>query len=707
MKSFGKNFMVGPALSVLFIAVAYWDPSPLETLRFKTFDLYQQIKPREQTKLPVVIVEIDEPSLAELGQWPWPRTLLADLTDKIRSAGALVVGFDIVFAEPDRLSPKAVSKALRGVDEGLRGRIEALPGNDEVFAATIARGRVVLGQAATNQDASQSDLAAARKTGVGQRGPDPRRFLDNYPSLVRNIPELEKAAAGLGVSTVLPDADGVVRRVATVYNVRGELFPAFGPEMLRVATGGRQFVIRSDEAGITGAVLTGVAIPTEHNGLSWIRFNAHDPGRFVSAKDVLSGAVPPERLRGHLVLVGASAAGLLDIRATPLGTSMPGVEIIAQWLETVLTGAHLTRPNFMVVVEYGFLLALCLFLAVTVPKVGALISFVIGGGSVLVLIGTSWYFFSAKGVMLGVAYPAIAGFLLYSILIFIKYMREEKQRRQLRHAFNHYVSPDLVSEISADPGRLELGGESRELTFLFTDIAGFTSLTERTEPAMLVKLLNDYLDPMCRIVMTHGGTIDKIVGDAIHAIFGAPSTMPDHAARAVACALEMDAFARAFEKRKAEEGIKFGITRIGVNTGRAVVGNFGGEARFDYTAHGDAINMAARMESVNKYLGTRVCVSGATAEGAPGVKFRPVGSLVLKGATFGIPAFEPLSEEEFASPRVAAYNAAFAVLDNGADQAKSAFANVEQEFPGDPLVAFHLARLQSGESGSVVVMAEK
>jgi adenylate cyclase len=715
VRGFGKYYVIALAVVLLVAIPSTFQYAPVKLLhvdkfidafRLRVFDLYQTARPRPRRTMPVVIIDIDDPSMAAFGQWPWPRSLLAELTEKLDAAGARVVAFDILFSEPDRLSPATIAKSLRGADRDLRRRIEALPNNDEEFARALAGTRAVLAQVATNAIVSGSDDAAALKKKIGEFGGDPRTALPPYTGMIRSVPELEAAAKGLGVSTIKEEFDGIVRRIPTLYRVGSNVFPSIGLEVLRLATG-FDVTARSDKAGITDIVVADVNIPTDEAGLTWIYFNHHSRSRFISAKDVLEGRVPPERIKNKIALIGSSAAGLYDIKPTPVGDAMPGVEIIAQWIETALAKHFLYRPNFIVGAEFVILTVICLFLFFTVPRAGAAISFLIGGISVSLLFGLSWYLFVSRGILLDFAYPAIYTFLLYIVFIFLKYLKEEAQRRQLRHAFNHYVSPDLVSQISSHPETLGLGGESRELTFLFTDIAGFTSLTERTEPAVLVHLLNEYLDGLCRIVMAHGGTIDKIVGDAIHAIFGAPGQLPDHAARAVACALEMDRFARDFEARKAEEGITFGATRIGINTGRAIVGNFGGEARFDYTAHGDAINLAARMESVNKHLGTRICVAGSTVAQTNGYKFRPVGSLVLVGSTVGLDAYEPVSDDEAASDAFASYEKAFDLLEKNDPGAKAAFEDIEQRYPGNPLVKFHLARFAKGETGARVVMAEK
>lgn len=272
---------------------------------------------------------------------------------------------------------------------------------------------------------------------------------------------------------------------------------------------------------------------------------------------------------------------------------------------------------------------------------------------------------------------------------------------------SRYFSPNLASELADNPEFLKLGGERRDLTFVFTDLADFTPLVEHLDPMVIVPLLNEYLDQMTQIVFRHGGTTEKIVGDAVHAIFGAPQDQADHAARGVACAMEIDEFAEAFRKKKNAEGIAVGVTRIGVHSGNAIIGNFGGDLFFDYTAHGDAINTAARLEGVNKYLGTRICVSEKVAEQIPDFHGRPVGSLTLKGKTEGLTVFEPLPPEQANTPQTESYRHAFAKLEAGDPGASQAFAALVGQYGEDPLATFHLKRLLAGEKGIGIAFGQK
>lgn len=310
---------------------------------------------------------------------------------------------------------------------------------------------------------------------------------------------------------------------------------------------------------------------------------------------------------------------------------------------------------------------------------------------------------------------AVFGAIVVVVLLFLAlipfYMKSEKERRFITGAFSKYISPNRVAFLLDNPTHLTLGGEYRDCSFVMTDLVGFTSLMEQLgdndDPSIIVTTLNNYLEGMVQIVFKHEGTLDRIVGDAIAVLFSAPIPQGDHAVRAVACALEMDGFARDFSLARKAEGMPFGHTRIGVNSGRVLLGNFGGKAVFDYRALGDPINTAARLESVNNHLGTRICVSGETVALVPEFHGRPVGSLILKGKENGILAYEPLSVEECASPRIQAYREAYRLLEEGDAGAGEAFAKALGQWPTDPLLRFHHERICKGESGISITFASK
>ncbi|HSF95647.1 MAG TPA: adenylate/guanylate cyclase domain-containing protein [Thermohalobaculum sp.] len=284
---------------------------------------------------------------------------------------------------------------------------------------------------------------------------------------------------------------------------------------------------------------------------------------------------------------------------------------------------------------------------------------------------------------------------------------EKTQAERAQATLSRYFSPNVVETLASDPDCMTPGGERREATFLFTDLADFTPLVEASDSDLIVDLLNGYLDGLTEVVFDHGGTVMKIVGDAVHAIFGAPVAYPDHAGRAVQCALAIDEFSNRFRAEKAAQGIALGVTRIGVNTGHAIIGNFGGRHFFDYTAYGDAVNIAARLEQANKIVGTRICVGESVAAAIGNFRGRPIGTLMLKGKTVGLRAWEPLTEAQAAEPATEGYNSAFALLDAGDPKARQAFAALVGQYDEDPLTMFHLGRLLSGQTGADIAIDGK
>ncbi len=416
--------------------------------------------------------------------------------------------------------------------------------------------------------------------------------------------------------------------------------------------------------------------------------------------------LPKPWLAGKIVLIGSDLPHSDRFRTPMEDGTVSGIFIFAHALAQLLDGRR--PPGLGLGAEAGLAAALALFglilagTGIPVPAKAAAFAVVLA----VLWIG-GFALFMTAGWMLPLISPSLAFAVSSGVASAYLGHEERRQKRFIRQAFSRYISPAVVDDLVNHPSRLELGGERRELTYIFTDIAGFTSLIEKSEPSEILPLLNAYLDGMCAIAFRHGGTIDKIVGDAVVIFFGAPADQPDHPARAVRCALDLDAFARSFAAERKAEGVDFGKTRIGVNTGPATVGNFGGENFFDYTAHGDMVNTAARLESVNKHLGTNVCISGLTASRCKDVNFRPIGELVLKGKTQGVETFEPLSEDEASSPAMAAYHAAYHLLRQGDPGARSAFERLAAENPDDPLAALHAGRLAAGESGVTIVLKDK
>ena len=608
------------ALMIGFGALRIADPAPVEEIRVRTFDAFQRIDPRKKTARPVTIVDIDDKSLEKVGQWPWPRTRIADLVTELTGLGAVVIAFDAVFSEPDRLNPEAVADTFRNLDEETRARLRALPSNDEVFAEAIRKSRVVLGESGLREEVTALDKTLP-VTGLAMLGEEPQRFMFDFPGLLRNVPVLEHAAAGRGLFTINPERDGIIRRVPMIMQAQGQTMPSLTFEMLRVATGSGTILIKAEKTGITSIGIKGVQIPTDHNGQLWIHYARNDPSLYVPAINVLEKNVAPDMIAGKLVLIGTSAVGLHDIKTTPVSHAMPGVEIHAQVLESALTGDVISTPIFGIVVEFAAALLFGLLVIAFAPLFGPITLFALGAAFASVLLGTSVYFYAQHRLLIDFTYPLMSTTAIYLTLIFSSFVREQAQRRQIRSAFGQYLSPALVEQLAQSPEKLVLGGEEREMTIMLSDMRGFTSISEtyKNDPQGLTALMNRFLTPLTNAILNRKGTIDKYMGDAIMAFWNAPLDDKDHELNACEAALDMlervDELNQAREQEAKEEGRLFIPLNagIGLNTGICVVGNMGSDQRFDYSVFGDSVNLASRLEGQSKEYGFPIIIGSRTA----------------------------------------------------------------------------------------------
>lgn len=614
------------ALSLLFIllCVRVFDPFWVQTVRLASFDYYQVTKPREYSKQPIVIVDIDEESLRQYGQWPWPRTLVADLITGIAKRGGIATGFDIVFSEPDRLSPSNIAKDNNLLPSDIRKILEELPDNEERMAEVMRQHPVILGQAGVR---NFSDIAAKQKEirsiGFAQVGEDPIPYLTGKKlhDLIQNQEVLENAASGLGIFNIKADIDNVVRRVPLVVLVRDKLRLALSLEVLRVATGGESFTIKTNQAGLEGIAVAGSLINTDGQGNIWPYFSPPNTARYISASAILNGSVDANLMTGNMVLIGTSATGLEDYRAVPLGIQMPGVEIHTQILENILTDEYLKRPSITFLIEIIIAMLAGFLVIALVSRLGGIKSSL----GVLILIASllaySWWNFSNSQFLIDATYPIIVTSLLFIFMTTANYIVEEQQKQRIRSAFGQYLSPTLVDQLTENPDKLVLGGEMRELTILFSDIRGFTTISEHfsDNPTGLTKLMNEVLTQLSKPILNHNGTIDKYLGDAVMAFWNAPIDEADHAYKACISALRMIEKIHAMNKQNqqqsvhdADSGLHEINIGIGINTGPCVVGNMGSESRFDYTALGDAVNIASRLEGQSKPYGVPIVIGQST-----------------------------------------------------------------------------------------------
>jgi adenylate cyclase len=597
------------------------DPAPIEELRLRTFDTFQRIDPRVRTAKPVRVVNIDEKSLAKYGQWPWPRTRIAELVNALTRLHAAAIAFDVVFAEPDRLTPGAIAESVPDLDEATRDKLHALPSNDQVFADAMRRSRVVLAESGVPEIVSGLD-SKLPQTGLAMLGGDPQPFLYDFPGLLRNIPVLESAAAGRGLITIQPERDGIVRRVPMIMLAQGKTVPSLSFEMLRVATGADTILVKFDpRIGVKSVAVQGLSVPTDANGQVWVHFAHRDQSILLSAADVLDGLVPESEIAQHLMIIGTSAAALNDIKTTPIDRAMPGDEIHAQVLESAFTGTSLSQPNYAIGAELCAAVLLGILIIWTAPLLSPI--FLFGFGALIAgsLIGASWYFYVQQRLLIDFTYPLMSSLLIYLTLVFSSYVREQAQRRRIRSAFSQYLSPALVEQLAQSPEKLVLGGEEREMTIMFSDVRGFTAISEsyKHDPQGLTALMNRFLTPLTNAILDRKGTIDKYMGDAIMAFWNAPLDDKSHQVNACEAALDMLERINALNKEREIEAQNGGHVYIpinvgvGLNTGTCVVGNMGSNLRFDYSVLGDSVNLASRLEGQSKEYGFPIIIGSNTA----------------------------------------------------------------------------------------------
>jgi adenylate cyclase len=619
-------------LALLFFALSMRVTASdlLERLSLLCFDLYQKAAPRVAGDVPIRVVDIDDASLKRIGQWPWPRSIIAQLVDRLHEAGASVIAFDIDFAEPDRTSAKSLFPLLaqNGVDGEEAERIlSALPDPDKQLAEAIHTLPVITGFIMTNRAQTRPPLA---KAGFVLVGADPLDHVDRFSAAVSNLSELEKAAAGNGFLNQYVDWDHVVRRVPLILQLDGEPYPypSLAAETLRIAVGERSYVARAaganteksfgEKTGLTAIRIGQLTIPTDPAGRVWLHYAVPRPDRFISAGDVLTGKFDPALFAGHIVLVGTSAAGVVnDLQATPIARDVPGVEIHAQLLEQILQGDFLVRPDWAVGAEILFTLLVGIALILSLPRIGALPSAILGGVSVAFAFGSSWLFFKHAQLLIDPVFPWAVVTLVYLVASLLSYLRTEARQRQIRGAFSQYMSPHYVDELAAHPEKLKLGGQARTMTIMFCDIRGFTSLSEKLNAESLTHFMNSFLSPMTEIITERKGTIDKYIGDCIMAFWNAPLDDPDHVTNAVQAAqamrrklVELNLLWQAEAAYQAFLPVRIGI---GVNTGECVVGNFGSLQHFDYSLLGDPVNLASRLEGLGKVYGIDLMIGEETA----------------------------------------------------------------------------------------------
>ncbi len=624
------------ALAICLIGMRTW-PAVTEVLTNQVFDGYQRLLPRPATEPPVVVVDIDETSISELGQWPWSRRVIASIVDRLHALGAAAIGFDIVFSEPDRLS---LSRAVDDLRE--HGAIVNLPSgaeeldSDAFLARALSNANAVVGLALTDEG---REAPPKPKAGFAYGGTDPRLYLTHFTSAVSNLDLLQTSAAGAGFFSFATSRDNVIRAMPLAAVAGNEIFPALSVETLRIAQGASGFVIRTSDAsgqggGGTPAMVDlrvgDLTVPTDAEGRMRIYYSGMPNMPVIRAADVIAGRMSAEAsaaIEGRIALIGTSAVGLRDIVATPIASAMPGVNVHAEIIDQIVAGSFLREPDWA---EGGTLLAAFLSGVVLIgvaSRSGALLS----SAAFLFLSATlatiSWLAFVRAQYLVDPVGPIATLLVVFLVLTPLRLALENREKRFVKNAFGRYLAPALVERLANEPRALQLGGETRRLTVLFSDIRGFTTLSEGMDPQALTGLINDILTPLTDVLLQGEATIDKYIGDAIMAFWNAPLDIDGHEEKACRAALAMLGVVDALNRTRSDP-IRIGI---GLNTGEACVGNLGSAQRFSYSALGDSVNLASRIESLTKFYGVDIAVSEFTCEAAPSFAFLELDLVRVKG----------------------------------------------------------------------------
>ena len=661
-------FTVSVLITLFSLYIYSLNLSFFKLLELKAYDFKVSLQGTRPVSGQVVIVAIDEPSLKREGRWPWPRTRLAKLVDKLTESGAAVIGFDFLFPERetyislDKVKNEITKKNITGMSrEKLVDWLKEVGDSDSKLADAIRRSeRTVLGYFVyTTAEQAAEDSAA-------MMGPEEFQLLDfSQYSMVQSsdqsitpdflqpiyavglsLPSLMDAANSAGYVSFVPERDGVIRFMPMMRVHKEAAFPPFSLQLLREATQ-LSSVVRIFPHRVGEVRLGDSPIPVTEEGNFLV--NYYGPMQtftYLSASDVLDGTVEPIQLKDKIILIGGTAAALHDLHTTPYGPLYPGVEVHANMIENILQQDFLELPPWVPVLDVAIILVTGILLGVVAlyfKAVGTAGLLVVGVGGYLVF---DYLLFTRQGLWVHTVFPVFSQFLVYFGITLYRFTFEEKEKRFIKSAFSQYLAPAVVDQLVENPKLLNLGGENKVLTAFFSDLEGFSSISEQLTAGELVILLNEYLTEMTDIVMQYEGTVDKFEGDAIIAFFGAPIDFKDHATRTCYAALDMQKRLAQLRKIWKKKGRHELFMRIGINTGEVTVGNMGSESRFDYTMIGDPVNVAARLEGANKQYQTYTMLSEFTYELAKNdIEARELDSIRVVGKKEPIKIYELLGRK--------------------------------------------------------------
>ncbi|MBI5178514.1 MAG: adenylate/guanylate cyclase domain-containing protein [Nitrospinae bacterium] len=680
---------VGIAMMALVFAIFFADVPLLNQLSYKTFDLNFKARGPLAGKRDVVVVAIDQKSQEKLGRWPWTRSVMAELINRLSQFGPKAVGLDIVFSYPEQRPDRLLADQLLATTPQhspaykvlMRAKLEA-DTDGRLMKAMRDAGNVASGYflftrpeevetLALDTDADYRNIKRSRFPAIKYPASGKKEFeLIKAVGVMPNIKPVTDASAYTGYFNMIPDDDGIMRRMTAAADFNGKYFPALSFQLLRLWYGDANPKIEFEEYGTKGFHIGGTFVPSnEHGQVALNYYGTESAFPTISVADVLDGGLPDERLAellaGKVVIVGATATGIYDLRNTPFGT-VPGVYIHATFIQNVIDGLTLNRADWF----FGFEAVSILLLGVALTLAMRRLK-VLGGALVAVALIAAYvlfqrYLFIYRYTLLDILYPVMAIVMVYGGLAFYKYFVEASEKKYVKKAFEFYLSPQVIGKLMEDPGKLKLGGETKTLTACFSDVRDFSTLSEKLSPHELVVLLNEYLTEMTDIIMANTGTLDKYIGDAIVSFFGAPLEYDDHATRACTAVLRCRARLAELKEKWKAEGRPVVDARFGVNTGSMLVGNMGSNQRFDYTIMGDEVNLAARLEGINKQYGTAIIVSESTCLALNGrFEVRELDVIRVVGRKTPVKIFELLDFAGKLKPEeaqwVTAYNEAYAL----------------------------------------------
>ena len=669
MKKFIRLFSTVNPLTLTFcttllVAIIFFADVPFfEIMELKTYDLRFRSRGRVEPSPHVVLAVIDEKSLDKLGRWPWPRAKIAALVDTLSRDGAKVIGFDILFSEPDKNS------SLEFISQ-LDRRIQSLNINNEKLDAFILRSKkkadndltlantfrnssasVVLGyffhMSGDDLDDPINGARIDRRLGLigsskyslvmydderTERSPFPEAYAPEV-----NLKAFAESTEASGYFNMMADNDGVIRWMPLIFRCGEDLFPPLSIQCAWHFLSRPQMVVKVADIGVEEIRMGDRSLPTDEKGRLLINYLGPEKTfPYYSISDIIDGRLAKGTFRDKIVLVGATAMAIYDVRNTPFSTrsSYPGMEVHASVIDNILRQNFLSKPEWTKIFDLLAIIAMGVLLALVLPRLNAVKGILFAAGLFVLHIFICRWLFVGPGVLLNIIYPLLTLIVTYTSLTVYHYVTEERERKKIKGAFSYYVSTSVVNEMLKHPDRLKLGGDKKDLSVLFSDIRGFTSISENLSPEDLVHLLNEYLTVMTDVVFKYDGTLDKYMGDAVMAIYGAPLDQHDHPTRACHSALDMmEALKKLNEKWISEEKRPMDIG-IGINTGMMMVGNMGSDQRFDYTVMGDEVNLGSRLEGANKNYRTNILISESTYDRIKGeFVCMEVDSVRVKGKT--------------------------------------------------------------------------